>query len=96
MGANRGSESRCNGCQTSVITNWARDISGYIKSLDSAHYVALGDEGFMVGGSTYPYQGGEGIDFVENLKISTLDFGTVHLYTTSWGQSYEWGTTWIT
>ncbi|KAI5776472.1 glycoside hydrolase superfamily [Geopyxis carbonaria] len=88
-------EPRCSGCATSIITNWATTMSQYIKSIDSSHYVALGDEGFMTGGSTYPYQGGEGLDFKANLAISTLDFGTLHLYTTSWGQSYSWGTQWI-
>ena len=91
------SEPRCNGCATSVITKWATDISAYIKSLDSTHYVTLGDEGFFnrPGAAEYPYQGGEGIDFEANLKIADLDYGTFHLYTKSWGQSYEWGSKWI-
>lgn len=72
-------------------------MSAYIKSLDSAHYVSLGDEGFFnrAGSSSYPYQGGEGVDFEANLKISTLDYGTFHLYTKSWGQEYAWGNQWI-
>lgn len=72
-------------------------MSAYIKSLDSAHYVSLGDEGFFNRGSTqtYPYQGGEGIDFEANLKIATLDYGTLHLYTKSWGMTYDWGNQWI-
>lgn len=80
-----------------MITTWASTMSAYIKSLDSAHYVSLGDEGFFSRGSgqTYPYGGSEGIDFEANLKISTLDYGTLHLYTKSWGMSYEWGNQWI-
>lgn len=72
-------------------------MSAYIKSLDSSHYVSLGDEGFFNRGSsqTYPYQGGEGVDFEANLRISTLDYGTFHLYTNSWGQTYDWGNGWI-
>ena len=79
-------EPRCNGCATSVITNWARTTSAYIKSLDSNHLVTLGDEGFnpSTGDGSYPYSTGEGIAFAENLKISTLDFGTYHMYPTSW------------
>ncbi|KAH0608815.1 uncharacterized protein H6S33_001043 [Morchella sextelata] len=90
-------EPRCTGCATSVITTWATTMSAYIKSLDSSHYVSLGDEGFFArtNGASYPYQGGEGVDFEANLKISTLDYGTVHLYTTSWGQTYDWGNQWI-
>lgn len=65
-------EPRCQGCATSVITNWASTVSAYIKSLDSTHMVALGDEGFMNGGGdgSYPYTTYEGVDFAANLKIS--------------------------
>lgn len=90
-------EPRCPGCATSVITNWATTISAYIKSLDSNHLVTLGDEGWLNGGGdgSYPYQGGEGVDFVRNLAISTLDFGTVHLYPSHWQKTEAWGATWI-
>ncbi|PGH12871.1 hypothetical protein AJ79_03971 [Helicocarpus griseus UAMH5409] len=92
-----GNEPRCQGCDTSVITEWARTVSAYIKSIDPSHYVALGDEGFFnePDNPLYPYQGGEGIDFVANLGIETLDIGTIHLYTTTWGQTYEFGNQWI-
>jgi mannan endo-1,4-beta-mannosidase len=75
-------EPRCHGCATSVITNWATTISAYIKSLDSNHLVTLGDEGFMNGGGdgSYPYTTAEGVDFVANLGIPDLDYGTFHLY----------------
>lgn len=55
-----GNEPRCSGCSTSVITNWASSISAYIKSLDSQHLVAIGDEGWMtapVGDGSYAYSG---------------------------------------
>lgn len=74
-------EPRCAGCSTDIIFNWARDTSAYVKSLDSNHLVTLGDEGFgLAGDGSYPYQFGEGLDFVKNLGISTLDFGTFHMY----------------
>lgn len=38
-------EPRCRGCPTSVITNWALDVSAFIKSLDPTHMVALGNAG---------------------------------------------------
>ncbi|KAF3314749.1 hypothetical protein TWF173_004559 [Orbilia oligospora] len=90
-------EPRCNGCPTSTITSWATSISQYIKSLDPNHLVTLGDEGWFNGGGdgSYPYSGGEGIDFVKNLAISTLDFGTAHLYPGHWSKSDSWGNTWI-
>lgn len=92
-------EPRCNGCPTTIITNWATSISAYIKSLDPNHLVTLGDEGFgLTPGSdgSYPFQFGEGLDFAANLKIPDLDFGTFHLYPGSWGTSTDWGNLWIT
>jgi hypothetical protein len=73
-------EPRCPGCATSVITNWATSISAYIKSLDSTHMVAIGDEGFMNGGGdgSYPYTIAEGIDFAQNIKIP-VSFRLLHI-----------------
>ncbi|KAH7316889.1 fungal cellulose binding domain-containing protein [Stachybotrys elegans] len=89
-------EPRCAGCSTDVIYNWASSTSQYVKSLDSNHMVTLGDEGFgLPGDGSYPYQYVEGVDFVKNLGISTLDFGTLHLYPSHWGTSYDWGNGWI-
>ena len=94
-------EPRCSGCATSVVTTWATTTSKYIKSLDPNHMVTLGDEGFGLStGSdgSYPYGFSEGMDFAANLAISTLDFGTMHLYPSSWGVSpaQSWGSAWIT
>ena len=77
-------EPRCKGCSTDVIYKWATDVSKYIKSLDANHMVTLGDEGFGLPGgdssTSYPYGTSEGVDFVKNLGIETLDFGTFHMY----------------
>ncbi|KZT38981.1 mannanase [Sistotremastrum suecicum HHB10207 ss-3] len=103
-------EPRCSGssgsassaCVTTgaTINQWASTISAYIKSLDSNHLVALGDEGWFQEANppTYPYAPGVGIDFNLNLKISTLDYGTFHSYPESWGQTANesaWGVQWI-
>ncbi|KAI0311987.1 glycoside hydrolase family 5 protein [Amylostereum chailletii] len=102
-------EPRCSGssgttsgtCTTTTITNWVSEISAYIKSIDSNHLVAVGDEGFFnePTNPSYPYQGSEGIDFNANLAVSTIDFGTFHLYPGSWGVGSDptgWGAQWIT
>lgn len=93
-------EPRCSTCSTSVITNWASDISAYIKSIDSKHMVALGDEGWLtppLGDGSYAYSGYEGVDFTKNLAISTLDYGTFHLYPEQWGynDTVTFGNEWI-
>ncbi len=84
-------EPRCSGstgsassaCDTtgSTINAWAKTISAYIKSIDPNHLVAIGDEGWFQEANppTYPYAPGVGVDFVKNLQISTLDFGTLPL-----------------
>jgi len=102
-------EPRCTGstgtssgtCTTTTITNWISQISSYIKSIDSNHLISIGDEGFGLSGgssSDYPYTTGPGLNFATNLAISTVDFGTLHLYPGSWGESdaTDWGNSWIT
>ncbi|ROW07561.1 hypothetical protein VPNG_06781 [Cytospora leucostoma] len=97
-------EPRCNGCATSVLTQWASNTSQYIKSLDGGHLVTLGDEGWfapaesslVVGyDGSYAYSGSEGVDWIANLQVPTLDYGTFHLYPDSWGYNYSWGNEWI-
>lgn len=92
-------EPRCSGCDTSVIYNWAKSTSAYIKTLDANHMVTLGDEGFgpdTAGDGSYPYTtSAGGYTFISNLNITTLDFGTFHLYPDSWGQPYTWGNLWV-
>jgi len=95
-----GNEPRCHGCDTSVITSWATEISAYIKSLDPNHLVTLGDEGWFapadnIGDGSYGYGGAEGVDWVANLGIKDLDYGVFHLYPDSWGYNDTWGPTWI-
>ncbi|KAM7183363.1 beta-mannanase [Rhypophila sp. PSN 637] len=89
-------EPRCKGCNTDIIFKWASETSAYIRSLDPSHMITLGDEGFgLPGDSTYPYGYSEGVDFVKNLKIKNLDFGTFHMYPGSWGVPNSFGPGWI-
>ena len=88
-------------CTADTLTNWASDMSAYVKSLDANHLVSVGDEGFHpgVGGTagSWPYNVTDGVDHARLTALSTVDFGTYHLYPQGWGQSptEAWGTAWI-
>ncbi|EEA18972.1 hypothetical protein TMatcc_010486 [Talaromyces marneffei ATCC 18224] len=93
-----GNEPRCKGCNTSVLTDWAKTTSAYIKSLDANHMVTTGIEGFgLDAGSdgSYPYTYSEGTNFTALLSIPDIDFGTIHLYPNSWGEALSWGSSWV-
>lgn len=94
-------EPRCSSDTTgATLINWAKEMSEYIKSIDSNHLVAAGDEGFFNRNGTtynwdYDYTGGAGVDGDKLLAISTIDYGTYHLYPDGWNRSVDWGTKWI-
>jgi len=99
-GSSGSPSSACDATGGTTIFGWAKTISAYIKSIDKNHLVALGDEGWFQEANppTYPYAPGVGINFVNNLQIGTLDFGTFHAYPESWGQAANetlWGVDWI-
>jgi mannan endo-1,4-beta-mannosidase len=86
-------------CGRPMLTSWIENLSSFIKPIDSAHMVTVGDEGWFTPaqnyGDAYPYQGTIGIDWVTNPKISTIDYGTFHMYPVAWGQADSRGNTWI-
>ena len=92
-------EPRCSGCDVSVINTWATTTSAYIKSLDSNHMVTMGDEGFgldTLSDGSYPFTtAAGGYNWTQNLQIPDIDFGTYHLYPSSWGEADTWGPLWI-
>lgn len=91
-------EPRCGADTTgTTLYNWVKEMSEYIKSIDSNHMVAIGDEGFFnrKGSSDYDYNGGAGVDWEKLATIPSIDYGTYHLYPDGWGRSVDWGTQWI-
>ncbi|KAF9892742.1 hypothetical protein FE257_001144 [Aspergillus nanangensis] len=91
-------EPRCKGCDTSVLYEWIEKTSKYIKSLDPRHMVTTGEEGFgldLMSDDSYPFTYVEGNNFTSALSIPTIDFGTFHLYPTSWNTSFDWGNLWV-
>ncbi|KAI9314227.1 glycoside hydrolase superfamily [Dichotomocladium elegans] len=85
-----GSYPRSSSCGTETITKWADNISSYIKSIDSNHLVAVGDEGFFnTDSSDWAYNGYSGVDFAALIALSNIDFGTFHLYPEDWSEDKD-------
>ena len=99
-------------CDTTTITNWASTMSTYIKTIDSHHLLAVGDEGAFCrapadwtltqkyGASGYGPGLGEdckdGIDTIALTALPNIDMMSMHLYPDNWKESVAWGNGWIT
>lgn len=84
------------GWTKNTITEWAREMSDYIKSVDPNHMVAVGDEGFLDGGgSHWTYEANDGVDHAALTALPSIDFGTFHNYPDHWGTTMEWAKKWI-
>lgn len=89
-----------------TLLNWVQEMSAYIKSIDPNHLVAIGDEGFFNrqsggfnGDGSWAYNGTSGVDWDRLIKVSTVDYGTFHMYPEGWGIQPEnidnWGKQYI-
>ena len=89
----KGFDDPTNGCASEIVTNWASDVTGFIKSIDKNHLVSVGDEGFFARGkgSGFGYDGSEGVDHTALLGLPNVDFGTYHLYPDTWVQGLTSG-----
>ncbi|KAJ3319252.1 hypothetical protein HDV06_006580 [Boothiomyces sp. JEL0866] len=99
-----GNELRCVGsgefprdanCNAATITKWADEMSFYIKTIDTNHLVAIGDEGFFqynnfnpnsngYAGSPYGNLWSGDNDFIANAKLPNIDILTFHTYFNQW------------
>ena len=61
---------------------WLKEMSEYIKSIDQNHLVATGGDGFYIHSERdeYGYNGEDGVDFIRNSMIETIDFSSFHIY----------------
>ena len=89
-------------CQTTggreLLLSWIAEMAAFVKQHDSNHLLALGDEGlFYKQGSSDLYDGSHGVDWVANLAVAGIDFGTFHFYPQDWGHSTDlnFATKWI-
>ncbi len=80
-----------------TLTNWAGEMSSYLKGLDTNHLVCVGDEGFyhQPTNSDWTMNGSQGVDWLRLLQLPGIDFGTLHLYPDSWGETSNWSANWI-
>ncbi len=85
------------GCNTDTITNWAAEMSAYIKSLDRKHLVSSGSEGFLCQDGIVEYERdcSSGTDELAISKLPTIDVMSYHLYPDHWTKTPAWGTAWI-
>ncbi len=84
-------------CNANVITQWAQDISQYIKKIDENHMVSVGNIGFLNRSMINEYSNAAGDDFEATLTLSSVDFGTFHTYIDNPDRPYttDWGVQWI-
>ena len=72
-----------------VLHRWAHDTARFVKSLDDAHLVSTGVEGFVLGATTEYDDVGywmntQGYDFVGIHDSPYIDAASIHLYPDSW------------
>lgn len=85
-------------CTTNTITDWAADISRYVKSIDTKHLLSPGDEGFYCDdphSSDFTINCSEGVDTIALAKLPDMDVMSYHVYPDAYGKTPEWGTGWI-
>ena len=99
-------EPRCEsdaGCENNIVADWATEMAAFVKSIDSNHMLAVGDEGFYnygyndfpEGNHKYVYHGSSGIDWLSLIDIPNIDYGTIHVYCDQWGLTKEQGNFWF-
>ncbi|EME42566.1 glycoside hydrolase family 5 protein [Dothistroma septosporum NZE10] len=84
-------------CTPNTLTSWMDEMSTYIKSLDPNHLVTTGSEGaFNIPSNVDSfYNGSDGDDFEEQLRLKKIDYNTFHTYPDWWGKTVEWANEWI-
>ena len=86
------------GTPSSVINDWAGEMSSYLKSIDAEHLVAVGDEGFFEqppSNAHWTYHANNGVDHPALSALPNVDYGTFHMYPDTWGTGFSWPERWI-
>ena len=83
------------GASQGTLLGWYAEMSAFLKSVDSNHLVATGEEGFDVTTSGYTsftsyttyfflFSLTDGTSFSQNVALPDIDFGGIHLYPDTW------------
>ncbi|KAJ4846989.1 hypothetical protein Tsubulata_046273, partial [Turnera subulata] len=75
-------EPKSNDTSGKQIQEWVKEMASFVKSIDNAHMLEIGLEGFY-GASKKQFNPGSyllGTDFIDNNLIPEIDFTTIHLY----------------
>jgi len=85
-----GNEPRCPSDKTgNTLLAWIEEMSAHIKSLDTNHLVTTGIEGFYDDPSGPWYLNGwEGVDYIRDHEVATIDFATAHSWPDNWGLGF--------
>jgi mannan endo-1,4-beta-mannosidase len=84
------------GTPNGILTRWASEMSGYLKSIDENHLVAVGDEGFLEGGAQHwTYHAKNGVDHRALSALPNIDYATFHMYPEAWDAGFGWDERWI-
>ncbi len=77
-----------------LVYEWLRKASRYVKTIDTNHLIAHGEEGYLANiDSIAPeckdrhqwiHNGSKGTDFARNASIADIDFLTNHIYPDNW------------
>jgi len=80
-----------------LFLNWVSEMSSFVKSLDSNHLLAVGDEGFLIHADNHDplYDGSHGVDGEAILGLAGIDFATYHWYPTAMAHPAAFGDTWV-
>ncbi|HUB81413.1 MAG TPA: cellulase family glycosylhydrolase [Bryobacteraceae bacterium] len=86
-------------CNPQSIVSWISTVSAFLKSIDSNHLVAIGDEGFFCNSAGVPASLNicyAGVDSVAFSQVPGVDVVGFHLYPDTWSQTAAWGEQYIT
>lgn len=92
-------EAQLDGGDPQVLRDWYQEIAQYIKSIDSNHMVATGEEGYDADtpseytvedySNTYVLRADRGTSFIMNTAIPEIDYASAHWYPANWGFGTE-------